>query len=479
MKNIKSNYFFNLTYQILAIALPIITTPYVSRILSPDGVGAYNYSFSIASFFVLVASLGSSAYSQREIAFCRDDVKRRSEVFFEILILRIIMFFLISPIYFFFSFSQIKYRALLYIQYILLVSSALDISWLFQGVEDFKSTACRSIVVRIITVFVVFIFVKSENDLGLYTLIMALSTLLSESALWLYVKKNIYIIDFKKINPFRHIKEILLLFLPVAAINIYTSVDKIVLGILSTDAQVGYYSQSEKIVKLAMTVITSLGTVMLPTISVLISQKKWEQVKLNVKESIHFVLYLGIPMMLGMIAIAPIFIPWFLGSEYHESVKLMQMLAPLIIIIGLSSVTGQAVLIPMNLQKIYTFSIFSGALLNILCNFLLIPRYNSVGAVIGTLAAEIIVGLIQQTVVLKELHLKVREIILDARKNIIAGAIMFIIVNGLAGIVLEDAVGVMILVIVGAAVYLVALLVFKDSFTLRYVSKLKSIKRNN
>ena len=403
--SLKQNYIFNMLYQVLAIALPLITTPYIARVLNPEGVGAYQYSYSVVAVFVLIANLGTNLYAQREIAFAQENIQKRSVVFWEILFIRCAMTLLVTPFYFGVIYLKREYFTLFSIQYLLLVATALDISWLFQGMEDFKKIAIRNVIVKLVSVACIFGFVQSEKDVPLYTFIITFSAFVSAVVLWFYTRNAFERINIHQLHPSRHLKSVLMLFLPYAAIYVYTYVDKIVLEALSTEEQVGFYSQSENIVKLAMTLITSLGTVMLPHVASLIKQKNWEQVTKQIQDSTHFVFFLGCPMMCGIIAVAPLFVPWFLGDKYAPCVHILQYLAPLILIIGMTNVTGQAVLVPLNKQGIYTTSIVLGAIFNVICNILLIPRLQAVGAVIGTLGAELIVGTIQQITVFRVLHI--------------------------------------------------------------------------
>lgn len=462
MNKVAKNYFYNLIYRILTLILPFITTPYISRVLNPEGIGAYNYTLSVVNVFILIASLGTAMYAQREIAFCGSDRTERNKVFSEILLIRIITSVLISVVYIVMSFKSEKYMYLFMAQYICIVANMIDISWLFQGVEDFKKTATRGIVIKLLSVLAIFLFVRTKDDVVIYTLICATFTLFNALVLWFFASR---IVDFQIPSWKRakkHLRPVFLLFLPVAATYVYTYIDKIVLGMLSTESEVGFYSQSENMVKLAMTVITSLGTVLLPRISKLIGNNEKEEVRNEVMRAIKFVVTWGLPMTVGLALIASIFVPWFLGENYAPCILLIEVLSVLIVIIGLSSVTGQAVLVPMKKQNIYTLSIVAGAIANIIANFCLIPRYGALGAAIGTIIAELIVNFIQQVVVYKIISINIVDVLNNNKKNIFATIIMAVTLHVIKSQFTASVIGTILFAAIGVAVYIAFLLLFKD-----------------
>lgn len=475
-KSLTKNYIYNLVYRLLTIILPFITTPYISRVLNPDGIGIYNYTYAVASVFVLVASLGTSTYAQREIAFANDDIKTRSKIFWGVFVIRAGMSLIITPVYILLMLYNKSYQIMYAVQYILVLANILDISWLFQGMEDFKKTATNNIFIKILSVVLIFCFVKNKEDLAIYTLVSAGSTLLSSLILWKFLRKLICLVGFRRIDVTRHLKPAFLLFLPVAAIYVYTYIDKIILRLLSTEEQVGFYSQSENMVKLAMTIVTSLGTVLLPRVSSLIHEKKWDEVRYQVLNSIKFVFFLGCPMVVGLVMIAPLFIPWYLGEDYLPCIFLMQLLSVLILIIGLSSVTGQAVLIPLNKQVIYTGSIMLGAVVNLLINFVLIPKWMAIGASIGTIIAEMIVGSIQQTVVIRKIKIGWRDILTDNRKCFLASVIMGGVLYLIRPYFEISIKSTFVYLSIGIAIYFILMLILKDRFMCNVLEKLSEIE---
>lgn len=475
--SIKKNYIFNLVYQILAIALPVITTPYISRVLGAKQIGAYNYTYSIAYFYVLFANLGSGVYAQREIAVNQSDVKKRSMIFWEIFALRLIVSLVILPVYIVMTIVFKEYTTLFAIESIFIISVIFDISWLFQGMEDFKITAVRNTVIKLISTAMLFVLVRRQSDLLLYVFVLGFSTLLSALILWKYLKQVVQHVPLKELHPMRHLKETLILFFPIAAINIYTVLDKVELGWLSNNQQVGFYSQTENIVKIAMTIITSLSVVLLPAVSKLVNENRMDEVRREIQKAIQFTFYIGCPMTMGMITVAPVFIPWFLGEEFSPSIKMFQILSILVIIISLSQILGNSILLSMRYEKIYTISIVMSAVINLVLNFLLIPKFAAYGAIVATIASEVCVGAIQQTKSIRLLNIRYRDIgrqiINPTVAAIVMGGVLFFLEKKMHPSTIE----VLGMIVTGGAIYAAVLLLLHDQFMKSiltpYISKLR------
>ncbi len=473
MKKLMKNYLYNLSYQILIMILPLITTPYISRVLQANGVGQYNYAYAIVSVAIIIAQLGTNMYGQREIAYVQNDKRNRSNVFWSIFFIRTFTSLIIIPLYIIFSLYLNSYTNILLSMIIFLIANIFDISWLFQGMEDFKKTVIRSIIVKVTGVVLIFALVKKESDVIIYSTILGTSQLIGNLILWGYLPKFINIFCFHEIKIKSHIKPILGLFLPTAAVYVYTYVDKIFLGMFSTDTEVGFYSQPEKIIKLLMTIITSLGTVMLPHIAAELKNNNIKKIQKQLLDSISFVIGLSFPMVIGAILIANRFIPWFLGTGYEKSIILFQLMSSLIFIIGLASVVGQAILVPLQKQKVYTTSIFLGALINLIINFLLIPRYAALGATIGTIFAELTVTCIQFWEVKKCVGLSINNILLSNKSYFISTSVM-----GIIGVILNlllpnKIIYMFVIILLCIVVYIICLIITKDKLILENLNKLK------
>ena len=475
-KSITKNYLFNLINQILLIIIPIITTPYVSRVLGADGVGKYSFSNSIASYFVIFASLGFMYYAQREIAKYQDNKKKQSEIFWEIIIVRSVSVLTALIVYFaaiVLGVFKEEYTLLMMILSVSILAVAFDISFLFAGNEDFSKTVVTNTVVRILNVIAIFVFVKDRNDLWKYVLITVLTVLTANASLSVYAKNFLCKIEIKSLRPIRHIKPAVILFLPTIAISVYTYLDKTMIGVITgSDFENGFYEQAEKIVKIVMTVVTSLGAVMIPRNSNAFERKDMQAIRQNIYRSVRFVLLLGIPMMIGLIAVSDNMVPWFLGDGYYKSANIMKILSVLILAIGLSNVFGLQYLIPADEDKKFTISVTCGAFTNFLLNLVLIRLFKSYGAAIATIVAETVVTVIMFCFIRKNVSLC--EILKNSTKYLISGIIMFVPCFVLGRILEPSIINTFIIVFIGVVVYLICLILLKDEFFLEIANRLTS-----
>ncbi len=479
--NIKKNYLYNIFYQILAIIAPIITTPYVSRVLGVTGIGQFNYVYAVAYIFSLFCWLGTNIYGQKEIAYFNDNRKERSKVFYEIIIIKIAAFIISSALYVIIIVVIQNNMLLFSLAFFYLLANFVDISWLYQGLEDFKSTVVRNSIVKIVGVILVFIVVREPGDVWKYILVLSFTNFMGQLCMWLHVPKLIDKCNFKTLSIKRHLSSTIILFLPSVATYVYTSLDKVMLGIIANADEVGFYSQSEKIVKLVMTLITPLGAVMIPQMTTLIKNQQWGKIEIYLDKAFRFVFFLSLPMISGLLAISDIFIPWFLGDGYEKSIILLQILSPLILIIGIASITGQAVLVSLNKQSYYTITVISGAVVNCILNLLLIPRFASYGASVATIIAESIVTLMQLFGIKKFLNMKLCSI--NVFKYIIGSALVFFSVQFIDQFLIHYSVMMKLIidVLFGVSLYFIVLIVLRDNLFFEILNKFLSsfIARRN
>lgn len=473
-KSVKKNYIYNLSYQILAIILPVITTPYLARVLGSNGTGTYSYTISIVTYFILFGSLGVSLYGQREIAYVQDNQEKKNKIFTELVILRFITMTL-SGILFYFIFGRNGEYSLYYKLLLLeMVANAIDISWLYQGLEEFKKIVLRNFVIKILSILSIFIFVKDKNDVWLYILIYGGTTLIGNVSLWFKSKKYAKFINLKKINIKCHIKPMLLLFIPQVAIQVYTVLDRTMLGTILKDMnEVGYYEQSQKVIKILLTIITSLGTVMLPRIANFHANGEKEKIKEYMNKTFNFLYFLSFPMIFGIIAVSNNFVPLFFGQGYEEVVKLLSLSSVLMLFIGMSNITGNQFLLPTKRQGEYTASVIIGACVNFILNFLLISKFKSIGATVATVIAEFFVTTSQLFFIRKDLDLK--KLIKFGINYLIAGILMFIACEIVDYFIVSKIISILFQLVVGIIVYLGILLLFKDKFLNYLINTVKNI----
>ncbi|MDE6655549.1 MAG: flippase [Anaeroplasmataceae bacterium] len=496
-KSIGKNYIYNLIYQLFLLIVPIAVTPYVARVLGDGGSGQYSFSFSVLTYFTLFAALGFSTYAQREMAKYQGDKLKQSALFWEILIARLVPVVLSLIVYYVLIGCRVygqEYIVLMQIMAINVLAIAFDIAFFYQANEEFGKMVIINIIVKVLGFVSIFVFVKNHNDLWKYTLIQSLMVLLGYLALWVHLPFSIQKVSIKEIHPWRHLFPTLVLFLPTIATSVYTSLDKTLIGLLVpgevieyldngeqvvkkiADIENGNYEYAEKLVKMALTVITSLGIVMIPRNTKCYSEGKIEEVERNIYTTLKIVFMIGIPLMLGCIVIADNIIPWYLGAEYSKAANLMKLLSPLILLIGFSNVFGLQFLIPTGKDKQYTIAIVIGALFNVCFNLIFIRYWKSYGAAIATIVAEGIVTIVMYIFVYK--HIKFWKILLSSWKYMLAGVAMFVPCFFIEQHLEASILNTFLLAGIGAAIYGVILLILREEFLLLGCKKiLKKLKK--
>ena len=473
--SVKRNYIYNLIYQIVAIIMPVITVPYLSRVLGAENIGIYSYTISITTYFILIGSLGITLYGQREIAFIQDDIEKRTKTFWEIFLLRMITMS-ISILFFYLFFIKngeySKYYAILIVE---LIGNIFDISWFFQGLEEFKKTISRNLIVKLISIISIFIFVKTKEDLNNYLYIYVLSILIGNFSLWPYLKKQVCSVKLKELKILRHLKPNLSLFIPQIAVQVYTVLDRTMIGNIIIDkSEVGFYDQSQKIIRMVLTVITAMQTVMLPRIASTYIKGEKEQLKQYMNKCFNFVYFLALPMIFGIIAISNQFVPIFFGDGYEKVSILMKITSPIILAIGFSTFIGGQYLISTKREKIFSISVIGGAITNFIMNMILIPKYGAIGAAIGTVMAESIVTLIEIIYVRKEFS---PIFLLKISKNyFLASIVMYAVCKLIQIININPIISIFIQVIVGTSVYILMLLWMKETMIVEILEKIKNNK---
>lgn len=490
-KSLSRNYIYNLVYQIFLLVSSLAITPYIARVLGEDGSGKYSFSYSILTYFTLVAALGFSTYAQREIAKRNNNRSEQSILFWEIFIARLIPVFFSILVYFiliFLGIYEAEYRILMIIMSLDIITVAFDISFLFQGKEEFGKIIFSYSLIKLLGITSILIFVKSRNDLDIYTLIQSLTILFTSLTLWIFLPKELEKVPMKEIKPFKHFLPTIILFLPTIATAIYTSIDKTLIGVLVpgtyeqilengeiiekkiSDYENGNYEYAEKIIKMALTVITSLGMVMIPRNTQKFAEGNSNEVKSNIYITAKITFLLGIPIMLGCIIISDLLIPWYLGSGYDKAANLMKILSPIILFIGFSNVFGLQFLIPTGQDKKYTISILLGTIMNICLNLILIPSLKSYGAAISTIIAEFFVTFIMYWFIRKDI--KISKVFFNSWKVFLAGGIMFIPCYFMSQNISETILNTFLIIAMGIGIYGITLILLKEEFVLIVLKKI-------
>ncbi len=470
------NYIYNTLYEVVRLLAPLITTPYISRVLGATGVGAYSYTQSIATYFVLIGAVGTNLYGQREVAYVQNNTEKATETFWEIEIFRFITS-LACTIAFFVIFGNDPIYGVLYrILSLEVLATAFDISWFFMGMENFKVTVIRNTIIKLIGIVLVFLLVRKPEDVPLYTVCMTIPILIGNISLWFNMKK--YLVKPRAGGAkfiLKRIKPILNLFLPQVAVEVYTVLDKTMIGIFGTDIdQVGFYTSAQKIVKIVLMIVTSLGTVMLSAMSAAFAEGRKEDIIKSIRIAFRFVFMLAFALMFGIMGISRKFVPVFFGQGYDQVVPLLIIISPILVIIGMSNVIGRQYLLPTKQQGAYTASIITGACINFLLNIILIRKFNAIGASIATVIAELGVTGSQIWSVRKQLPLK--KCLNPIFRYFSLGLVMLIAVYGVGMILPEGVISAALMVGVGVSVYTMELFITKDEMlqlTLNIIKKKK------
>lgn len=404
MGTIQKNFLYNIVYQILVILLPLITAPYISRTLGATAVGVYSYTNSVAYYFLMVGMLGIANHGNRSVAAARDDQEKLNNTFSGIFYLQAFTFSVAIVSYVLYILICVKNnRIIASLQLLYVLSGLFDISWLFFGLEKFKLTVTRNMIIKLCTVLCMFVFVHSPSDLWKYTLLMSAGTLLSQLYLWTYVRKYVRLVKVPVRDILVHLKPVLVLFVPVLAYSIYKVMDKIMLGNIASYADVGYYQNAEKIINIPMGIITALGTVMLPRMSNVIANGDKNKSSQYIRVSIKLVTVLCSAIAFGLMGISEVLALVYLGEEFSPCAPIISLLSVTVFFIAWANVVRTQYLIPNHYDKIYLISSTTGAVVNLVINYMLIPQFKSNGAALGTIAAEFSVMVIQLFAVRKDI----------------------------------------------------------------------------
>ena len=476
-KSIKKNYIYNMFFEILKVIIPLITTPYLSRVLGAENIGIYSYTLSITTYFILFGSLGVQMYGQREIAFVQNKKHERSNIFYEILIMRFITL-AISLLLFYLCFcTHGEYKVYYRILILEMLAYSIDISWFFQGLEEFKKTVIRNSLIKIISLICIFIFVKTQGDLLKYFYIYVGANFLGNVTLWIYLPRYVDKLSVRQLKILRHLKPTIALFIPQIAIQIYTVLDKTMIGTIIEDKkEVGYYEQAQKTIKLLLTIATSLGTVMMPRMANIFASGDNNKIKEYINKSFSFVLMIAFPLMFGIISVSDSFVPIFYGDGYSKVVILLKTISPIIVAIGLSNVIGIQFLLPTKRQKEYTISVIMGAVINFCLNFILIFKLKSIGASIATVVAEFSVTAIQFYLARKEI--KIKEVLNISKKYFIASLLMFVSIVWIDRLITKPFASICVQICIAIPVYFGLLFFMKDQLFFEGIDLVKKRVRH-
>ena len=453
MTSAKVNFLYNAAYQAMTLILPLATAPYLSRVLGAEGLGVCSYTYSIAYYFVLFALLGVNSYGNRSIAAVRDDPERLSRTFCGIYALQLTLAVAAFALYCGYVALFAEFRAASIAWGLYVLSAGLDVNWLFFGLERFKVTVTRNFIVKLSTFCLMFVVVRGENALMAYLILMSTSMLVSVGVLWPFVRRSVAFVRPTASEVLAHLKPNLVLFIPVVATSLYTVMDKVMLGSMSTMEQSGFFENSVKVAGMPFTLIEALGTVMLPRASNLFATGHRDQVVRTMATSTWFALWLSAGLMFGLMAVASEFAPVFFGPGYEPCALIMAIIVADMPFLAWANVVRTQWLIPARHDRAYAVAVICGAAINIVLNVVLIPPYGAVGAAISLLVAEATVSIVQTLFVVRELP--VLAWLRGGISSCVIGALMFVAVRACSGVLPGGWVGLVLEILMGVAVFAV------------------------
>lgn len=472
MGKIAKNYLYTAAYQILVLIAPIITAPYLARVLGAANLGIYSYVNSSGNIITTLTLLGIYAYGNRQTAYVRENRDDLTSTFWELELIRFFLGAIGTVIYFLYGLANTEYHLYFSIYYPYILAQFLDCSWVYVGLENMKPAVMKNFITKLVNIAGIFIFVKSENDLWIYIFLLAVTTLIANLSIYMQLPRYI---DKPKIHTRMlpvHLKGSLALFLPQVASLFYLQVDKVMLEWLTgTTSQVSFYDQAEKIVTIPLSLITVISSVVMPRLANEHQKGNLHEIQSLLLRAGKYALCMAMPMMLGLFCISQQFIPWYLGEEFYSTSIAIMILTPIILLNSLSGISGKQFFTATNQTNILLKAYVTAAVMNILVNLLLIPRYGYVGAAIATVLSSLSSVIIQYHYLVRQVNVKK---LLNYGFKYFAGAFIMGLCICLFSWRLEAKIlTTLVQVLAGSAVYFLYLFLTKDSVLREIFCKLK------
>ena len=404
--SIKKNYIYNMLLTVANLLFPVITYTYASRILMPEGIGKTTFAASVVSYFSMFAHLGIPTYGIRACAQKKDDKKELSKTVKELLSINILMAVIsISALAIITVLSGrlFEIKGLILIYAIGLVASVFELSWLFSALEKYEYITKRSLILKALSVALIFLLINDSSDIPIYAGIAVGTAVMTSLVNFIYSRKFVDLKIKAECNLKQHIKPIVIFFLMSAATTIYLNLDTVMLGFMTSDAEVGIYSAATKIKGVLTGVVTALGAVMLPRMSMLIAQNNRKSFLEYATKAMNYVWVISVPIVIYFSIYAGDCISLLSGELFRAATPAMKVIMPTVLLIGITNILGIQMLVPLGKEKVVLYSEIAGAITDIVLNYIFIPIYGAVGAALGTLAAEAVVLIFQVSYMKKEI----------------------------------------------------------------------------
>ncbi|WP_374951382.1 flippase [Mucilaginibacter sp.] len=469
------NYLYNLLLTLSNLLFPILSFPYISRILGPEGVGKVQFVFSFAQYFALIAGFGIPIYGMREIARYHNDKQGRSMVFSELITIYVLTSICLTALYIaviylfpYFRIDREMYKAAI----LLVLLGCSYVEWVYTGLEEFKSIALRSVAFKIIGLLLMFLFIRDAADYSFY-LYLIMFSYLGNNILSLILLRNKIGFVTRGMRLKRHITPLLFIFGSTIAASMYADSDTILLGFLSDSKSVGLYTAAVKLSKISIPIVTSMGVILIPKIAKEFAEKNLAEVQLILNQTFRFVVFFGVPIGFGLVLLAPEFITLFSGKAFLEATNSMRILSLLPLIIGFAHILLFMILVPSGRNKEMFVCVMGGLITCLVLNFLLIPPFQQIGSSIANICSEIVVTLLYIYFINKNFSFSYQWSLLP---KAIASALVFIPVIWVEKhIALPLAIKLAVSISVCALFYVaVQYILFKNNFVFEVVDVMKT-----
>jgi O-antigen/teichoic acid export membrane protein len=473
--SLKKNFFYNLLLQLLSLIVPLVTTPYLSRILHEEGNGQISYAYSIITIFLMFATFGFNAYGQREIAKCRNDKTQKSKTLWELVFMRIVTTVVSSCVMYaiLFTVGFTKSNDLILIFSIILWGNIFNIQYFFSGEEDFRSIAIRAVFVKLVGLAGVFIFVRSENDIWVYALFLSITTVASDLLMWPALVHRVEFVSLKQLEFKKHIVPSLLIFIPTLATTVFSVMDKAEIGWFAqnSDYENGCYEEAYKINNTALLLVTVISPILSPRNAYDYQIGNRDGLNAHLDFAFRYTWLMGAPLIAGFAALSTNLSTWFLGDGYAEVPLLMQIMSVRFVLSGIGETLGSELFISVGKEKYPTIAASAAAVANIILNYFFIIQWGATGAAITTAVSEFLVTTLLVIFAFKEKFLTWKMLFNGAWRYIIAAGPMFVLLFFIQAYFPVNVGYFLLLVLIGSAFYFCFLLVMRDPFLKEAIRK--------
>lgn len=463
---LKKNGLYASAYYLVSLLLPLALAPYASRVLGATGVGEVAYAQAIFIYFQLLAGLGSGTYGQRLIAQKVDEKKALSLAFFEVWVLKVILG-LVGIVIFVSAINglALPLKVLLYVQIIDLAINFVDISWFYQGIQDFKKVMIRQLGIKIVSVIFVLLFVKSESDGWIYLICFSLPTFFGYLLMWKNIGRKIDFDCIFYVRPFQHLKGLFILFIPYVAILLFAYIDRFLIGALTNDmAQVGFYDMSFRFVAISIGLSTAVASVLMPNIATAYANNEYFYIKNTLGKAFEISLFMGVLAGLSLYLVTPYLIPWFLGHDFLDAIVIVQVLSIVAFFKAIAVLLGSGFMIAIGRDKKYILLIWISLVINVGLNTLLIPLLGAQGAALASAISE---GILVVTLITANRKFISSEVFRSSSKYLAAGVPVFLIVEMFYEALEPDISSTLIMLVLVWLLYVgVLCVIFKDNYAL-------------